>query len=123
MGYLTLHSCPVIPEVISVLSRKINSTQLVEGQRGNSEISGQISNSSFRNLLSLFICFPKGNTPDMCLYLLVMKYNVLQCFDELPSTENQPNKMTSGRMVPFQGSAVLVAISSNPKELSLPFQV
>lgn len=45
-------------------------------QRCHSEISGKIFSSSFRKLLFLFIRFPKGNTPEICLYLLVMKSNV-----------------------------------------------
>lgn len=46
------------------------------GQRCHSEISGKLSKSSFRKLLELFICSPKGNTPEVCLYLLSMKCNV-----------------------------------------------
>ena len=45
-------------------------------QRCHSEISGKIFSSSFRKLLFLFIHFPKGNIPEICLYLLVMKSNV-----------------------------------------------
>lgn len=45
-------------------------------QRCHSEISGKIFSSSFRKLLFLFIRFPKDNTPEICLYVLVMKSNV-----------------------------------------------
>ena len=45
-------------------------------QKCHSEISGKIFSSSFRKLLFLFIHFPKGNIPEICLYLLVMKSNV-----------------------------------------------
>lgn len=44
-------------------------------QRCHSEISGKIFSSSFRKFLFLFICFPEDNTPEICLYLLVMKSN------------------------------------------------